>query len=746
MIQSILLGNVATYSATAPETLSGLQTLNYIFGANGTGKSTIGRVIADPTFSADCRVTWRDGTPLQVLVLNRDFIERNFNQLPGVFTLGEKQKDTETKLAAARAEEEAERHKIVGVKKALRGDDGTGGHYAELAALETEYKDRFWAPVQRLKQHDTLASALQGVLGNRDTCKARVLQESSSNKATLKPYSELERRAGTVFGQAPTKQPDISAPDSAAVLQHESNPILHKKVIGKDDVDIAALIKRLGNSDWVRLGVPYYKLADNLCPFCQQRTPDTLAANLADYFDDEFERDSSAINSIVSAYENDTSTLQTHVQALIDSPGQFLDAEKLKAEKLALDQMVSANRLRLDSKQKEPSTSVSLDSLRPAIARVKWIIHAARYKTRAHNRLVDNLAAEKTTLTADVWRYILNELADDLTRYSDKKDALTKAITGLEKNQSELEAKVAVKVKEIRDLEKQSTSIQPTIDAINDVLSRFGFDTFTLAKADDTHYKLIRHNGEDARSTLSEGERTFVVFLYFYNLVKGSATETGTTTHRIVVFDDPISSLDSDVLFIVSSLIKEVCGLARLGSGHIKQVFVLTHNVYFHRQVTFDGNRPPNGVHPYECFWIVRKRDSESKLERCTKNPVKSSYELLWYEVRLAQSGQLTDTNTLPNVLRRILEHYYTMLGGYSKIEKVLETFAGRDKLIANDLLSFMHAGSHSVFDDAHMSPSNATPEAYLRVFKQVFDHTEHGAHYEMMLVPSPAAVATPPT
>ena len=50
--------------------------------------------------------------------------------------------------------------------------------------------------------------------------------------------------------------------------------------------------------------------------------------------------------------------------------------------------------------------------------------------------------------------------------------------------------------------------------------------------------------------------RNFVSFLYFYHLLKGSWSESGVTTDRVVVIDDPVSSLDADVLFIVSTLIR----------------------------------------------------------------------------------------------------------------------------------------------------------------------------------------------
>src|SRR5690606_21497986 len=119
----------------------------------------------------------------------------------------------------------------------------------------------------------------------------------------------------------------------------------------------------------------------------------------------------------------------------------------------------------------------------------------------------------------------------------------------------------------------------------------------------------------DAKQTLSEGERTFVTFLYFYHLLKGSMSESGTSASRVVVFDDPVSSLDSDILFIVGSLIKGILDEVRTGSSQIRQVFVLTHNVYFHKEVTFNIRRQQEAM-AEETFWTVRKTDHKSTLEK----------------------------------------------------------------------------------------------------------------------------------
>jgi wobble nucleotide-excising tRNase len=225
------------------------------------------------------------------------------------------------------------------------------------------------------------------------------------------------------------------------------------------------------------------------------------------------------------------------------------------------------------------------------------------------------------------------ELKTDLITYKAKKEKLIKEIESIK---AQIESTISdknAKEAEIKNLEKETTSIQPTKNAINSLLSAYGFQGFSVAEAGGMCYKLVRADGTDAKDTLSEGETAFITFLYFYNLLKGSDSESGMSVDRIAVFDDPVSSLDSDILFIVASLIKNIFDEVRNGNGHIKQVFVLTHNVYFHKEVTFNHNRKKKALSE-ETFWIVRKPGSISKIEKHDSNPIKTSYELLWAEVR----------------------------------------------------------------------------------------------------------------
>ena len=151
-----------------------------------------------------------------------------------------------------------------------------------------------------------------------------------------------------------------------------------------------------------------------------------------------------------------------------------------------------------------------------------------------------------------------------------------------------------------------------------------GFQGFYLREKAGVQntYEVIRQYGTVAVK-LSEGERNFIAFLYFYHLVRGSHSSDG-TKEKIVVIDDPVSSMDSSTLFIVSSIVRELVENCHNNTTYpdasnpdryIKQIFILTHNVYFHREITY------NQVGRYECsnFYIIRKTDNVSRIKLCDR-------------------------------------------------------------------------------------------------------------------------------
>ncbi|WP_340681296.1 AAA family ATPase [Paenibacillus elgii] len=70
--------------------------------------------------------------------------------------------------------------------------------------------------------------------------------------------------------------------------QLEEEPMFQKRIIGKDDVDIASLITKLQISDWVKQGHIISKETEGICPFCQQSLPNFFEEKLNSYFDQTY--------------------------------------------------------------------------------------------------------------------------------------------------------------------------------------------------------------------------------------------------------------------------------------------------------------------------------------------------------------------------------------------------------------------------------------------------------------------------
>ena len=285
---------------------------------------------------------------------------------------------------------------------------------------------------------------------------------------------------------------------------------------------------------------------------------------------------------------------------------------------------------------------------------------------------------------------------------------------------------------EIKELAKNITSIQPSVDEINKSLNSFGFQNFEIvpSKTGINQYQIQREDGTLAESTLSEGEITFITFLYYLQLAKGSTNEEDITNERILIVDDPISSLDSNVLFVVSTLLKEIIKSIKKDEGNIKQLILLTHNVYFHKEVSFiDGRTKESGD---TFFWIIRKNDNITSIQPFElKNPIQNSYELLWQELKNKDNSSGL---TIQNTMRRIIENYFKILGKYGDDDLINKFENPQEKEICRSLISWINDGSHSIPDDLFIEQQESITDKYFDVFKRIFKEMGQIEHYNMMM------------
>ncbi|PQJ81753.1 AAA family ATPase [Polaribacter glomeratus] len=730
MIENITIKDFATYDNIGIQILD-LKKVNFIYGANGCGKTTISNYLYDNSDEKffNCSLAWQSDIPLDTLVYNKEFRERNFGKgkLIGVFTLGEA--TAEQVKAIADKTEELKALKADGIKKR----ETQTSQIQKKETLENDFKEKTWTKIYK-KYEPTFKEAFTGTL-QKESFKNKFLQEFGTNTATLETLANLKQKAKTIFGEVPETITTINPLDFERIIEIENKKIWKKIIVGKADVDIAKLIQKLNINDWVNQGRDYLQ-EDETCPFCQEKTITLNFKNqLESFFDETYLSDIKSIKELKQEYNSLTQNLINELNSLETNQKDFknskLNIDRYSAFLKTFISQITANSELLSNKVKEPSRSIKLISLKEQLDLISELVVNANAEIKAHNDIVANFNTEKNSLIKAIWKLLIEEYKTEITQFNTVKNGL---IVGIITLKTQIDAKLIefnLLDLEIKNLSKNFTSIQPTINEINRLLKSYGFLNFEIVPtSEEGFYQIQREDGTIAETTLSEGEITFITFLYYLQLAKGSISEDSVNDERILVVDDPISSLDSNILFVVSTLIKEIIKEIKLGTGNIKQLILLTHNVYFHKEVSFIDGRTK------KCnktnFWILRKKDKATTLQSfLMENPIQSSYELLWQELK---NESPISSLTIQNIMRRIIENYFRLLGKYGD-DYLIQKFATKEEQeICRSLISWINDGSHSINDDLYIELQDRTIETYKKVFKDIFLLTNHEGHYNMMM------------
>ena len=173
--------------------------------------------------------------------------------------------------------------------------------------------------------------------------------------------------------------------------------------------------------------------------------------------------------------------------------------------------------------------------------------------------------------------------------------------------------------------------------------------------------------------------------------------------------------------------------LKKLGNkdNKFKQIILLTHNIYFYKEVSFIDGR--ENTRKNLTYWIIRKEELTSEIQKYEKNPIISSYDLYWREIREHEKDGKCNIY-IQNTMRRIIEHYFKILGKYSDTT-LLDKFENpNEKNIARSLLSWINDGSHSLPEDLFIEEPEQITNNYFEIFKKLFINAGQEEHYNMMM------------
>ena len=746
-ITSIMLNSRTYHNVLVTPTL-----INFFYGKNGVGKSTI----------ADCIRSGAGVSPslsaYEVFVYDRAFIDQNIRAegMSGVFSVNEGNiriqdeiKEKEALLVTLQAERSAIYFQHEDIKN-------------QPTNLRAALDKVCWDELTAMRSAD-FPEAMKKKRNSKSSFVDELLRVPKPVKHDMSEMCALYEAAFSTDSTAYHKMPPVSV---LHIEQIKGFELLGKAITSRADTPFADFIRTLGSMDWVQFGHEHFSdNAGHRCPYCSRALPDDFELQLASCFDDAYERERAAVSSFKTEYER---LMQSIINTLSQNlqhpfPRNDFSAYSDKLETLKAKHKLNVNRLA--EKVSAPTTKVQLEPVADLISELNRIIQQLNAAIEENNATISKREDKQAECTAMIWEHMAYVTRASISKYRADLTEMESRISELKSKINDLDNRIKTLQKEIAKLSVQIVNVDAIMNSINDMLLNAGFQGFTVKKkhGEPSQYQIVRDDGNPAQG-LSEGEKNFIAFLYFYHRILGKEKADSEFKDRIIVIDDPVSSMDSSALFIVSSIIRELVSICHNNGcaekpdapRYIKQIFVLTHNSFFHNEVSY--NRL--GADDFHCvnFYLIKKENNVSTVTLCTKKdafgrtpmieqnytPVCNAYKTLWKEYKEAASPIV-----LKQVIRQILEYYFIQICGYKgeqlsnllKKEQVLfikqnpDGTENRDLLHAVDsLMHYVGANIHGLSDGYDYIDDTADMDSIRETFQQIFVAMKQPQHFDMMM------------
>ncbi|WP_348686820.1 AAA family ATPase [Aeromonas bestiarum] len=717
MIRSITLQNITSYHPTTPTTITLSKQRTIFFGQNGSGKSTIGRLISahakGAQLSQQSNVQSDENT--RYYVYNSDFIRESFYESasqPGVFTVGKDDSNTQATI------EELEKKREL--KSAQISEVEIQRNEIKLSRDEIlkKYQDSVYSHKKHY-QHDTLSYCLKGKAQKASFFSAAELGRKI-NESTLEELIKEKEKIDAFSIEVPIKPELITIHKTDVNI----NTLLGAPLVNTSTSYLSSLIEKLNNQHWVRDGRKYIEHT-NVCPFCQKTPTSEFKEHLEQVFDTHYEDAISSLEKYKEEYEVYINSVKEYLNgdklAYIEN-----DQEYLKVRKIFIDAIEKNNEL-VAHKIKHPIEVITLIDQEQLAEKINHIIAVARQDIDESSSQLARKKVIETNIEKQFWGLINEALSSIFSDY----------IKELKVNDSEIEKNhnIVVKLKselttidqDIRDLAGNIVGIDSALEAINNRLKSIGLDSLELVKHNDGTYCIHRGGETDAiYHSLSEGEKTLITLVYFIELVKGDINKDGCTTpknEKTIVIDDPISSLSSNYIYDVATMIHKDIFEENYG-----QSIILTHNLFFYHELLKQSES-----NKFEkLYYLYRvKKDEYSNIHSLGKDEIKNDYELYWLAIKNFNETDVWSP-LIPNAMRNILEHYFSFVHKNDKLHKVISELEKTDHQF-KVLYRYLNRSSHS--DAINISDfSIGDAQRFMDIFKKIFKETGDEEHYQKMI------------
>ncbi len=721
MITRIGLNGVACFKSLA--TLETNKRVNLVYGLNGTGKTTLSNFLYkkdDGAFS-DCFV--EGSNTEEVRVYNQEFIRDYFyesDNLPGIFTLSRENKEAEEKIRHAE-------------KETLRLEEERGGRVRAISQLKADLsqekqnaENKVWEIKTTYTGGDrVLEFCLEGLKGQKEKLFNHLRTFPKPPQKPDRTTKDLKKEAESLKGEDAHKYLLLPVVIFSSE-QLESNPIFQKEIIGNQNSSVARLIGQLNNSDWVKEGLNYLSSeiddAGKPCPFCQENTiTKTLVANIESYFDEVYQADMEALGMVLSDYKTASGSIgqredyETH-PFIIESRSEF--ANKYDA----VVRVVSDNVEKIERKIKTPSQKVSLEDSSEAIQTLNEFLLGINRKTEEHNKKTDNKDQSLLQIKEDFWSIMRWDYDQTVESHQRTSDDVQKKLEGIVKEMNKIDEHIESQKKIIHDQQKSTVNIKEAIANINNGLIDLGIDNFSIVEHSDILYKIVRDEQMDNTfQTLSEGEKMIISFLYFCELCKGRKNATEVGNKRIVVIDDPISSLSHIYVFNVGQLIKNDFFRS---SEMYDQIFVLTHSLYFFYELTDTSHE--RRERDQKLFRMIKNSDGSQILDMKYEE-IQNDYHSYWYIVK----NDKQPPALIANCMRNIIEYFFNFIEkrDFNNVFQKPELKQNKYQAFRRYMDRESHSLGQNIFDYKEFNYSD-----FREAFRLLFKENGYEDHYKLAM------------
>lgn len=692
--------------------LDGFKKKNLIYGWNYSGKTTLSKLFQNLEFKDkskyfsgsefDITTEKEDAStnhsqndlenfPYDVKVFNTNYIKRIFtwdNPHSGIqaisFYLGDpsgkldkKIKNLDKKKAQLENIRDNRYQKVI---NEFNNYNKTNGKFsAKAKEIRENYLDN------KLDQNKLNKGVIQQITDDiKSDLQKYILSDTDRDK------TKSEAIAENTFD---LQKEDFSLSEKLETLAKEVKAILEDTA--PKSISIPELDDNKALFNWVQTGIKLHE-NETECKFCTQALPDNRIDDLNSYYSEKLQEIQSAITSTQEKIETEKEKLkiaffdkknlgdsfQQEYQKAVDN--YDVTVKKYKAELTVLEKD-------LKHKTSDYFTNISVSEIEN-IALKKELAEINK-SVKAHNDWLGEFDKNKKKALKKILNHYIAEYlqAENYNTKKADKDEASKIIANIN-------SKISTNNNDRLVLEAQLKSSVKGQKELNDILE-------ILLHRDDIKIEILNdkftleRSGHPA-SNLSEGEKSAIAFAYFLTELKALRNDEPPKLPNTVVFiDDPISSLDSNHIFQVRSLLQN---FFKKKDEDFCQLFISTHNFEFFSMMMDSDELFKGQKKTQASFYMVKRLDNNTS--KLTDLPISfrkynSEYVSLFNVLKeyheLTNKEEFEYTVLLPNTMRRFLELYTAMKFPSSRAldTRVKEIFSSNDGTYHNTKL--LHWFSH---------------------------------------------------